>query len=453
MGGVRVAMNSLSTVSHKKLFLNTKNLFVFVIGYIVAVYISFFITYFAIKEDYLLFKIKYVILILILSYFIIIILKKILLPKNIILISICPINIKSIILNIFLCEYLKFILLASSIILPDVILKHINLIQFSALMMYSLIAIIIEFRIVTYNQKNKLLSNLYINLGLIFVINFFIMYLTFDYHKLFSCLVLILTPIALIIKYLDSRLVYENVYKNSYLLHRHEFCKLINIFENLLSRMKLSNRNYLFFWELKRLISNERFGINLIRSFFLSFTFAFFIIKGQYNETVFFDLTILLSASNYFSSTTYYSEKLMYIFGDVMPLNQLHLFNVKLVINTIFWIIITLPYIFISLYKSKNILLLDLFFVISSFLLWAFIGGVIEKSINFDRRTENKSIYSRLYVIFGGIIYLYLLKDITNNTIFSLQAKALLYIIINLLSYFILRRFFSAKISKCYKEV
>lgn len=68
---------------NKYIFLSKRDIVMNIISYVISIYLSFFMTYFAIKEDILLFQVKKIIITIILSYFLIIIIRKIFLPKNI----------------------------------------------------------------------------------------------------------------------------------------------------------------------------------------------------------------------------------------------------------------------------------------------------------------------------------------------------------------------------------
>lgn len=438
------------------IFFDIKNISIHITGYIVATYLSFFITYFANKEP-LLFKVKEIILTVILSYILVIIVKKLILPKNNKVISIYPLKLKNVIFKIYVYEYIKYLLLGSALILPDVILGKTDFLSYCLIMLSSLLFINTGIIVIPHNlKKYSLLSNLFVNLSILFIFSSILMHLIFNslWNCFFVLLVLILADmITFFILYKDTNeLFVSNIFRYSYTLTQTKKSilkeRVIKICDKYLFKHK-----YLYKRELEKILLNKMFELNLIRSFILMISAIIFLNGREYNSILFFDLTILLSSVNYFSSSAYYIENSISILRDIVPLDELELFNVKVIINTFIWMLIFLPYIMIVLFKVKIAFILNVLFILTSLFLWSHVALFVDNLLNVDKNEEVKNIYTRFVVVIISILYLTILKDGISIFECGPQFEILVCSILNIIILFLLRRVFIARVSKCYKEL
>lgn len=438
------------------IFYDTENISIRITGYIVAAYLSYFITYFATNKELLLLQVKEILLTIILSYILMIIVKKLILPKNNKIISIYPLKLKKIILGIYIYEYTKYLLLSSALILPDVIFGKTNFLCYCMLMLSSLLTINIGIIIIPQNlKKNILLSNSFISLSILFMFSSILMHLIFNYLEdcFFVLFVLILADMVtfFILCKDKNELFVSNIFRYSYTLTQTKKSilkeRVIKACDKYLFKYK-----YLYKRELEKMLLNKMFELNLIRSYILMISTIIFLKGHEYNSILFFDLTILLSSVNYFSSSAYYIENSICTLRDIVPLDELELFNVKVIINTFIWMLIFLPYIVIVLCKVKIAFILNVLFILTSLFLWSQVALFVDYLLNADKNEREKNIYTRFIVVIISLIYLTFLKDSISIFDCGLKLEILACSILNIVVLFLLRRAFIARVSKCYKK-
>lgn len=438
------------------IFFNTKNISIHITGYIVATYLSFFITYLAKNKEPMLFQVKEIILTIILSYILVLIVKKLIIPKNNKVISIYPLKLKKVIFGIYIYEYIKYLLLGSAFILPDVILGETNFLSYCLLMLSSLLAINIGIIVIPHNlKKYSLLSNLFVNLSILFIFSSALIHLTFSSFWNFFWILFVLIVVNIItffVLYKDkNELFISNIFKYSYTVTQTKKSilkeRVIKVFDKYLFRHK-----YLYKRELENILLNKMFELNLIRSFILMISTIIFLKGHEYNSILFFDLTILLSSVNYFASSAYYIENSICTLRDIVPLDELELFNAKVIINTFIWMLIFSPYIMIILFNVKITFILNVLFILTSLFLWSHVALFVDYLLNVDKNERKKNIYTRFIVVIISIMYLTILKDSLFIFDYGSQIEILVCSILNIVVLFLLRRAFIARVSKCYKK-
>lgn len=249
---------------NKYIFLSKRDIVMNIISYVISIYLSFFMTYFAIKEDILLFQVKKIIITIILSYFLIIIIRKIFLPKNINTVSIYPINLKDVMNNIYVHEYIDYSLLVSALIIPDIILNKISFLQYSLLMLFPIPIINIEIKSILYNFKKKyLLNNIFINLSILFMFNSLIISLIFNFPKYNYNMLMLFIVIIFITLCKNKQNLCGRVYKYSYNSNQLKESKLKQFIIRIFDRLGLFKNQYLYTAELKKTLLNKRFEFKL----------------------------------------------------------------------------------------------------------------------------------------------------------------------------------------------
>lgn len=453
---VRLFKNKKSR--YNKIFLTKRHVVSRIIQFVIILYLSFFITYFAKKEEPLLLGVKQMIVVFILSYIVVLIVKKMILVKNIKMIWIYPLKLKSIVLKIFKNEYIEFLLVALALIFPDLIYNDLKLSEAILLFLFPLLSVNIGFYLMTHILDKKLFfSNVILDIGILFILCFTVLYLMLNmtghiYFEIFLVILFSIVFSALNKKSFLYKVVYEYSYNSRNFNNTFKsYLKQKNIY--LINKLAFLKHKYLYTRELNKLLIDEKFEIKILKSFILSVSCLIFLNRGNYDQNIFFDLTFLLSAINIFSTSSYYNEKFINVLGDILPVDELILFKTKANLYSLLWILISFPYIVVSLFKAKIFWIINFLYILTCFILCSYIGVFVEMSLNKDKPFNDKNIYSRLLVMVIAIIYMGVLKDISIALNFIPNIKAVSFFILNAIIIVLIRRKASDRTCKCYKDI
>lgn len=414
---------------------------------IILTYISYFITYLAIYTDTIFFKVKENLLILILSYIIVNIVKKLIKPKNMKLISIYPLSLKNIVYDIQLYEYTVIVFLITSIFIPDLLLEKTSINQYLFLIVYVLCAINIEYKVTIYIIiRYKLMQYLSLIFTMLLIVNVVLLELLYTSFKIYILLIMLLILMLLHAKY---KKLYSDIYELSYISCKESNWRIGILIKKIL--MKFSD-NYLYRREVERVVRNGKFQIRVFKTILVYVLATLFLYYSKVTDLNYYNITILMAANNFFSSTMYYDEKIMYITRDIMPLDDLGIFKVKIIVNTMLQFIVCIPFILSVILIMKISWYINIIFILVTFSVWSFICGVIDKIMNYDKRIGGKNPYTRFLALIFAVMHLLVLNDMMSlsNRIYL---NILCYIIYNSLFIFFGWRIINARVDKSYKEI
>lgn len=444
--------------NYDKFFLNKRSILFKIIIFIITIYLSFFITYFLKKEEPLFLRIKQVIIVFILSYLSAMNVKKIILVKNMKMLWIYPVKLKEILLKIFRNEYINYILISSAMILPDLINNDMNAYQALLLLIFPFLITKIGLMLALWNINRKsYASNITISTGILFSLIFLTLQIILYRNEIiFLFLILIVLSNILLSILNNETCIYEIIYKYSY-----NFKDLKNIFKiklkaklvYFLNKLSFLKNRYLYTREVDKLLTDEKFEIKILRGFLILISCLILLNNENYNEGIFFDATTLLSAANIFSTSSYYNEKFISTLCDILPMDNIALFKTKTIFYSFLWVLISFPFIIMSFYKAKIFWIIKLIYIFTNFISWSLIGIYIDMSLNGDKFYYEKNIYSRFFVMIIAIIYIGLTKDILLTLNLSIDIKAIILLILNVIFMVLIWRKVHARIGEPYKSI
>lgn len=444
--------------NYDKFFLNKRSILFKIIIFIITIYLSFFITYFLKKEEPLFLRIKQVIIVFILSYLSAMNVKKIILVKNMKMLWIYPVKLKEILLKIFRNEYINYILISSAMILPDLINNDMNVSQALLLLVFPFLITKIGLMLALWNINRKsYASNITISTGILFSLIFLTLQIILYRNEIiFLFLILIVLSNILLSILNNETCIYKIIYKYSY-----NFKDLKNIFKiklkaklvYFLNKLSFLKNRYLYTREVDKLLTDEKFEIKILRGFLILISCLILLNNENYNEGIFFDATTLLSAANIFSTSSYYNEKFISTLCDILPMDNISLFKTKTIFYSFLWVSISFPFIIMSFYKAKIFWIIKLIYIFTNFISWSLIGIYIDMSLNGDKFYYEKNIYSRFFVMIIAIIYIGLTKDILLTLNLSIDIKAIILLILNVIFMVLIWRKVHARIGEPYKSI
>lgn len=404
--------------------------------YIVVFYANILFLYLAKIYDSMLFSVDHVIFVMVITFLIMHLIRKIFDFRNAILVGIYPVDLKNFFKMVYIQTYLHVATIFIMFSIPNIIFHTLN--TKCVVVLWLVCNIDLNIGIMLYSfvkQRKHKESNLRLYGLLYYIISAeMLLYLIqwFGEHEGEQSIVLCISCAVYLFTIQIFRIKFDKILKAIYLVENHQKDKngLADTMVTISSRIFKNH-----FWcqrELKCIVESSEFKELLVRTFVIVGVVTFYIMSNSYDVKLIPDVTTIMCAMNFYAPQSYYREQYIYETSEVMPISEKKLIMSKTVVNGMIWFVFTMLVVIISAISMGGFSLWYIIFCISSFFIWSYAGVYIDKKNNY-RYENNKNKYSRIIVIIMAVIYISLQKELINMAGINTNQLPIFYCVMNIM--------------------